>query len=49
MRRVINAARTVYAHDFIVNFDDKYETEVNEKVPFINRPETADLFARILL
>lgn len=47
---VINAARTVYAHDFIVNFDDKYETEVNERGSRLSTGQRQLIsFARILL
>jgi len=47
---VINAAKTVYAHDFIVNFDNKYETEVNERGSRLSTGQRQLIsFARILL
>lgn len=47
---VINAAKTVYAHEFIMNMENEYDTEVNERGSRLSVGQRQLIsFARILL
>lgn len=50
LEEVIEAAKTVYAHDFITNLEDGYETEVNERGSRLSVGQRQLIsFARIIL